>query len=64
VHQHATEKTRAICAKDKNDLQAELMLALPVDKVPLPNSSSRIRDRDVQFRKAKETWFKSIMNAD
>lgn len=31
---------------------------------PLPNSSRMIRDRDVAPRRAIETWFKSIMNAE
>lgn len=33
-------------------------------RVPFPNSSKSIKEREVELRKAKETWFKSIMKAD
>lgn len=36
----------------------------PAGRVPLPNSSSMIRERAVQLRRESETWFKSIMKAD
>jgi hypothetical protein len=36
----------------------------PVERVPLPNSSRRTRERAVELRRARDTWFKSIMNAD
>jgi len=36
----------------------------PVETVPLPNSSRRINERAVALRRAKDTWLRSIMNAD
>jgi hypothetical protein len=35
-----------------------------VAMVPFPNSSRRTRERAVQFRRAKETWLRSIIKAD
>ena len=36
----------------------------PVERVPLPNSSRSTRERAVELRRAKDTWLRSIMNAD
>jgi len=36
----------------------------PAAAVPFPNSSSRIRDRAVEFRSAKDTWLRSIIKDD
>lgn len=36
----------------------------PEEVVPLPNSSNRISDLAVEFRRASDTWFKSIINDD
>ena len=36
----------------------------PAAAVPFPNSSSRIRERAVEFRSARDTWLRSIMKDD
>jgi hypothetical protein len=36
----------------------------PAAAVPLPNSSSRIRERAVEFRSARDTWLRSIIKDD
>jgi hypothetical protein len=36
----------------------------PAAAVPFPNSSSRIRDRAVEFRSARDTWLRSIIKDD
>ena len=36
----------------------------PVSTVPFPNSSNRTSERLVALRSERDTWFRSIMNAD
>lgn len=64
ILEHSAEQTCPICNSVRYIAIGNTWKKIPVGRVPLPNSSRTSRERAVQFRRARETWFRSIMKAD